>query len=1289
MGLVEQNEELKWKVNEEQEKQHLEGNRMQEEGTPSYSQPEGSISEDLPLALEVCGINCLFEAITERISLPIALTRASDGKILYVNDCFRELFGFRGTEPINRNADCFYYNSTERKKLLDALPDQEPIKNHELIAKKADGNPLWVTVSVERLTVGSDVVFFKTFKDITEFKQVENILETLDTGQAPVTGEQFFPALASYLGSLLGMRYVFIGEVVSPRASSVKVRAFWEGGDLTGPGVWNGQWCEVEYPIAGTPWEKVLQCGTDWIADDFKSHLSLNNPLSKLDACSYLGVRLLDMNGKAIGLICGFDNHPLIDVHRAQLVLSLFAGQAAAELDRQRTQRALQQSEARLIGAFKAAKMGVWEWDLRAGNVTWSDEVHTILGVEKGSYIPTIGSYIKTIQPEDRPRVHRTIIQAIAVKTNYESEYRIRHDQTNSIRWIVSKGEVLCDSTGQVVRLIETLTDVTERKQTQAALIESEANLRAIFNSSAQSIVLIDSNYKIRDINKTARETVKYLWNKTIAPGDFAYEYVSLNALEIFNQNFHQCLQGTPIQLQQKILGNTGIEYWFEINGQPVFDERNKIIGLCLSAFNITGQKEAVEALAKSEIRFRSLVQNSSDIITILEEDGTIRYQSPSVEKILGYHCEDLVGQNAFNYVHTEDKEWVYNLFIRALKEPERVVESEFRFLHASGRWVYLESVGSNLLQEPGVEGFVINSRDVTERKQQEERLRLFERAIAASSNGIVISEYKRDNALVYVNPSFEKMTGYSSAEAIGRNCRFLQGHDHEQPVLQELRDAIRAGQDCKVTLRNYRKDGTLFWNELSLSPVENEREAITHYIGVQTDISDRKRAEEELIHQAYYDPLTGLPNRAFLMERLRESTARIAQQCDRQLAVLFIDIDRFKRVNDSLGHAVGDMLLIAIAFRLERCLRPQDSIARLGGDHYVILLEDVQGIEQAREVAEKIHQQLRAPFTFEGHAVFITVTIGIALNSIEYEISADLLRNADIAMYRAKAGGRSQTAVFDKAMHDHAVQLLQLENDLRRELHETESLNQTSLRLAYQPIVSLFDGEIVGFEALLRWHHPQRGFIPPSEFIPLAEETGSIVPLGILVLRESCRQLVEWQTLFPSILQEGRLKISVNLSGKQFLQPDLVQHVDRIVQETHLNPAFLKLEITESSLVEDTQAATQTLWELKERKIHLSLDDFGTGYSSLSHLAQFPIDTLKIDKSFVQRIGTEGKNLEIIQAIITLAHGLGMDVTAEGVETAEQLAELKSLGSEDGQGYFFSKPLSAEDATLLLTRSL
>lgn len=1287
MGLIERNANVEW-IEPESQKPPRKSKRFQKVDSRWGKTGTELVTGQFGMAGEQCGERCVFEAIAQRMPVPIALTRVVDGMICYANESFYQLFGFEASEAIGTGVERLYYNPREALKLADLLEREGCANSYEVLAKKADGTPLWVSVTVESIGEESDRLWFHTFSAIEDLKQAEDILKTLENGKTPVTGEQFLPALASHLGSLLGASYVAILEFVGEKCDRVKVRECWEE---TEAGSYSaiapvGEW---EYQVCGTPEEEVMQRGSYAIADNWQASFYAYHPLAKLHARSYLGVSLLDISGKAIGAICLLDRQPLSNAHRAKAIVSIFAAQASADLERQRTQKALRDSEARLRTALKAARMGVWEWDLDKGKIYWSDEIEQILGLPKGCYSRALGTYIKTIYPEDRPAVRSAIVRAIALKTPYENEHRIYHATSNSVRWIFSKGEVLCDDKGKAIRLIETITDITDRKQTQADLIESESKLRAIFNSSTQSIVLIDTHYQIQAFNKSAREAVFQAWHREMQQGDSIYQYVALQDIEDFNQNFHACLQGQTIKIQRNVPGIGNKANWYEINYQPVFNDRSEVTAVCFSAFDITDRKLAVEALAKSEERFRTLVQNSSDIITILDADGTIRYESSSIERILGYKQEELLEKNAFEYVHPEDRESVAEVFASAVKEPGALVELEFRFRHANGKWVYLESVGNNLLEQAGINGFVVNSRDITDRREQEERLRLFERAIAASSNGIVISENRDDCPVVYVNPSFEKMTGYSAADTIGKNCRFLQGRDRDQSALKEIRQAIRQGKDCKVVLRNYRKDGSRFWNELSLSPVENDRGQIAHFIGVQTDISDRKRVEEELIHQAYYDSLTGLPNRAFFMERLREATTEAETHADRFCAVLFIDLDRFKRVNDSLGHAVGDMLLIAIAFRLERCLDPQNIIARLGGDHYVILLNNIRTLEDATAVAEKIHDQLKPPFTFEGHEVFITASIGIAMSAIDYEVSADLLRNADIAMYRAKAAGKARHAVFDRAMYDRAVQLLQLENDLRRELHEVESLHDTSFRLAYQPIVSLDDGQIVGFEALVRWHHPERGFISPGEFIPLAEETGTIVPLGSLVLREACRQLVEWQARFQRISQTPKLKMSVNLSGKQFLQPQLVEQIEAVLEETGLDPACLKLEITESVLVEDTQTAIKTLLDLKQRQIHLSLDDFGTGYSSLSHLAQFPIDTLKIDKSFVSSIGMKDKNLQIVSAIVTLAHALGMDVTAEGIETPQQLAQLKTLGCNDGQGYFFSKPVYADAATALLMSSI
>jgi diguanylate cyclase (GGDEF)-like protein len=411
-------------------------------------------------------------------------------------------------------------------------------------------------------------------------------------------------------------------------------------------------------------------------------------------------------------------------------------------------------------------------------------------------------------------------------------------------------------------------------------------------------------------------------------------------------------------------------------------------------------------------------------------------------------------------------------------------------------------------------------------------------------------------------------------------------------------------------------------------------------------------------------------------MDRLAGAVTRARRREDYLFAVLFLDIDRFKVVNDSLGHIVGDLLLIAIARRLEICLRPGDTVARLGGDEFAILLEDISDVSDSIRVAERIQKELQYPFNLSGYEVFATASIGIAPGSSSYERAEDILRDADTAMYRAKALGRSRHQVFDKAMHARAVALLQLETDLRRAVERNE------FRLYYQPIVSFHSGKVYGFEALIRWLHPEKNIISPAEFIPIAEETGLIIPIGRWVLREACRQMKEWQQSYPNL---PPLTVSVNLSGKQLSQPDLIQDIKSILNETELDPSYLELEITESVIMENAEHAADMLAQLRALRVQINVDDFGTGYSSLSYLHRFPVNNLKIDQSFVSRIGVDEENSEIISTILTLARNLGLDVIAEGVETKEQLNHLQDLGCEQGQGYYFSVPVDHKGAAMLI----
>ena len=456
----------------------------------------------------------------------------------------------------------------------------------------------------------------------------------------------------------------------------------------------------------------------------------------------------------------------------------------------------------------------------------------------------------------------------------------------------------------------------------------------------------------------------------------------------------------------------------------------------------------------------------------------------------------------------------------------------------------------------------------------------------------------------------------------------------------------------------------------------ERHIEELSRHIAEQDRISQAlEENKEHFRHAAFHDALTGLPNRPLLLDHLRLAIERSKRQQDHLFAVLFIDIDRFKNINDSLGHNTGDQLLVALSSRLGACLRPSDTIARLGGDEFAILLDGLEDWSIATGVAERIQEELLKPFSLNGHEVYTTASIGIRLSIDGRDDAEEMLRDADTAMYRAKDTGKARHELFHSAMHTRAVALLKLENDLRRAIERQEFC------VHYQPIVKLGTEMLSGFEALVRWNHPERGMVQPDEFIPLAEETGLITEIGAWVLREACTQLRTWQ----AAVGRESLTMSVNLSGKQLTQTDLIHQIQSILTETEINPNYLRLEITESAVMENAELARNTLLQLRKLGVQLSIDDFGTGYSSLSYLHRFPVNNLKIDRSFIGRMAAGDENSEIVKTICTLASNLGMEVVAEGVETREQLDLLRSLECEYGQGFYFSRPVPADDATAMV----
>ena len=567
---------------------------------------------------------------------------------------------------------------------------------------------------------------------------------------------------------------------------------------------------------------------------------------------------------------------------------------------------------------------------------------------------------------------------------------------------------------------------------------------------------------------------------------------------------------------------------------------------------------DVAAAQARSRQRFAAFLQHSSDVVTVVDADGIIRYESPSVTRVFGYEVGHLLGRELKTVIHGEDRRRVFETVIEAAAEGRKNVIVEARLLHADGTWRHTETAVSSLLDDPDVQGVILNTRD----------------------------------------------------------------------------------------------------------------------------ISERKELEAALSHQAFHDSLTKLPNRALLKDRIDHAVAR-AERRGRALSVLLLDLDGFKAVNDSLGHAAGDLLLTAVSDRVLDCVRPTDTVARLGGDEFAILLEDLASPNDWQVVANRVLETLRQPFDLDGKQMFVRGSIGVAVRGEGHEESDELLRNADVAMYMAKSQGKNRFELFCPTMHSEMLRRLDVEADLRLAVEQGDQFV-----LHYQPTVVLQTGEIEGVEALVRWQHPERGLVPPLEFIPVAEETGLIGQLGEWVLRQACQQAVRWDDeadLAGIVRREPPMTISVNLSARQLQHDSLVPMVRRILEETGLEPSRVILEITESAVMNDHVSTIVKLQQLKEIGVGLAIDDFGTGYSSLAYLRRFPIDVLKIDRSFVDGVTEGSQKAALLRTIVELGRTLNLKTVAEGIEEHEEMDQLRSLDCDLGQGYYFARPLEADRVGELL----
>lgn len=711
------------------------------------------------------------------------------------------------------------------------------------------------------------------------------------------------------------------------------------------------------------------------------------------------------------------------------------------------------------------------------------------------------------------------------------------------------------------------------------------------------------------------------------------------------------------------------LEKWY--HNQPEFQRNNQ--GPLSANIKIEASQilEKNIELEKSLSLLRATLESTADGIMMVNGKGqVVDWNQKFVEmwRIPSHMLESGTESIGFEYI------------LQQLSNPAAVIadvqylyenpdwEGELPVLHFKDgrifeRFTQPQRIGAEIV------GRVYSFRDVTQKRMADDELRIRERAIEASTHGVAIIDIsKNEQPIVYVNKAFERITGYNEKQTIGETLAQILGTKADQVNQKRISLAIREQREETVELESYRRSGELFWCELSVAPVSDSFDKVRHYVCIINDITQRREMERQLVRQATHDSLTELPNRVLLMDRVEQAILQ-ARKKGTMLAFLFLDLDRFKLTNDTLGHSIGDKLLQAVSNRLLIATNDFDTVARLGGDEFVILLQDVTSEKQAQQVAQDILQLVEKPFQVDQHSLKITGSIGISYypkDGLDYE---SLMKNADLSMYHAKDSGRNNYRVFDPEMNRRIINHMQLDSALR------DALKRNEFYLVYQPLIDLRQQRVVGTEALIRWNSQLLGPVSPIDFIGLAEENGLIIDIGRWVLEEACQQVTKWHKAGYK-----HMSVAVNISGRQFRQAHLPEIIAEILRNTGLDPRFLELELTESLLVDDVEHAVETMYQLKDMGTKLVIDDFGTGYSSLSYLKQFPVDKLKIDRSFISELVNDQNDAAIARAIINLGHSLNLEVLAEGVETELQRDFIIKHGCDYAQGYLFRAPQKPED---------